>query len=240
MVRLLTERGYAFTTTSEREIVRDIKEKLCYVASDFEHELAGSTRSNTVEKNYELPDGHVISVGNERFRCPEALFAPSMIGREDAGISQMIYNTIMKCDMDVRKELYGNIVLSGGRSSMALCSRRFHIRYRLPRHHHVSGHCRSDREGHEGAGTFDDAREDHCTSGTEVRRLDWRFDSQFAVHVRKHVDFETRVRRIGPVDRASKMFLVVCSSVLCIKDENKLCHRQSIFETVISLLDALS
>ena len=119
MVRLLTERGNAFTTSSEREIVRDIKERLCYVASDFEQELAASTRSNSVEKNYELPDGQVITVGNERFRCPEALFTPSMIGREDAGISHMIYNTIMKCDIDVRKELYGNIVLSGGRSSMA-------------------------------------------------------------------------------------------------------------------------
>jgi actin-related protein len=114
MVRLLTERGHAFTTTSEREIVRDIKEKLCYVASDFEQELAASTSSNTIEKNYELPDGQIITVGNERFRCPEALFAPSMVGREEDGIAQMVYKTIMKCDIDVRKELYANTVLSGG------------------------------------------------------------------------------------------------------------------------------
>jgi actin, other eukaryote len=115
LVRLLMERGHTFTTTSEREIVRDIKEKLCYVANDFQQELARSVDSNVMEKNYQLPDGQMISVGNERFRCPEVLFTPSMIGREQAGISHMIYDTIMKCDMDVRKELYGNIVLSGGK-----------------------------------------------------------------------------------------------------------------------------
>jgi actin-related protein len=115
MVRLLTERGYAFTSTSEREIVRDIKEKLCYIAPDFEHALATATASNTIETNYELPDGSIITIGNERFRCPEALFAPSMVGREEEGIAQMVYKTIMKCDIDVRKELYANTVLSGGK-----------------------------------------------------------------------------------------------------------------------------
>jgi actin-related protein len=114
LMKILTERGYLFVTSAEREVIREVKEKLGYVALDYEQELLLCASSAEQEKTYELPDGHVITLRNERFRCAEALFQPSFLGMESPGVHEITYNSIMKCDIDIRKDLYSNIVLSGG------------------------------------------------------------------------------------------------------------------------------
>ncbi len=112
--RLLRLRGSFFTSSSEREIARDIKEKLCYVATDPEKEIAISKKVAKIEREYVLPDGAKISLNNERFMAPECLFNPSLIGKELESIDEIIVGAISECDVDLRRDLYSNIVLSGG------------------------------------------------------------------------------------------------------------------------------
>jgi len=112
--RILRERNYILTSPSEKEIVREIKEKSCYVAMDYEEELQKAKKSSELEQNFELPDGQVITIGNERFRCPEVLFNPSVVGVYQEGIDKLTFSSIMKCESEIQRELFNNIVISGG------------------------------------------------------------------------------------------------------------------------------
>eukprot|EP00347_Sterkiella_histriomuscorum_P015020 403358614 len=111
---LLAKRGYNFTTAAELEIVRDIKEKMCYVVNNYEEALKEADESHACEKNYELPDGRKILIGYERFKCAEILFSPQHAGHDLEGVHKYTYDSVMKCDVDVRRDLFQNIILSGG------------------------------------------------------------------------------------------------------------------------------
>ncbi len=115
-IKLLLLRGYAFNRTADFETVRQIKEKVCYVAHDIQVERNLALETTCLMENFTLPDGRVIKIGRERFEAPEAMFNPSLIDSEKAGMADMVFDMIQSADIDTRAEYYKHIVLSGGSS----------------------------------------------------------------------------------------------------------------------------
>jgi actin len=114
LARILTESGTSLINPSELENAREIKEKCAYVAVDYQEELLKSE----IKEKYELPDGRYVFMSGDRFRCAEGLFTPSMFGKENLGIHELVYSSIMKCDIDLRSLFYTSIVLSGGNTML--------------------------------------------------------------------------------------------------------------------------
>jgi len=115
-IKLLLLRGYAFNRTADFETVRQIKERVCYVAADIQQERMLALETTCLMERFTLPDGRVINVGRERFEAPEALFDPSLIDSEKPGVAKMVFEMVQSADIDLRTSLYKHIVLSGGSS----------------------------------------------------------------------------------------------------------------------------
>ena len=130
------------------------------------------TESHEIEWTYDMLDGNVITIGSEMLRCPEMLFKPHFDGMEYEGIDETVYDSIMKCDIDVRRELYGNIVLSRGRRCFL-------------------GWERETEQGDRSAGDCVD--ECDCARGAEVRSMGWRIDSSISCDVLINGDQDGRV-----------------------------------------------
>lgn len=111
---LLRRSGHVFHTSAEREIVRKIKEKECYLSQHPQKDEQNDHDKTSPQHQYKLPDGSTISLGAERFRAPEILFNPTLIGLEYPGIHELLAQSINRADMDLRQTLFSSIVLSGG------------------------------------------------------------------------------------------------------------------------------
>merc|ERR1712196_648086 len=145
-------------TTAERESAKKIKEDLCYVSNDF----AGK------EKQFEMPDGTIVTVHNQMIRCPELMFKPSLDGKEMMGLHELTKKTVNDCDLDVRKDLLGNVVMSGGTTMFPNMPER------------LQAELQGLVPGHQGQG--------HCSSRAHDLCLDWRIHPGVSVHLQPHVD----------------------------------------------------
>ncbi|XP_045707565.1 actin-related protein T3 isoform X1 [Phyllostomus hastatus] len=112
LTMLLKDHGIMLLGAADRKTVADIKETSCYVAMNYEEEIA--KKSSAIEKVYQLPDGKMVKLHDQLFRCPEALFSPSLMNLETPGIDKMCFSSIMKCDSDLRNSFFSNIILAGG------------------------------------------------------------------------------------------------------------------------------
>lgn len=101
LIKLLMLRGYAFNSSADFELVREIKEDLCYVSIQIGKERKLAQDTTVLDKEYKLPDGTTIQVGRERFEAPEILMNPGLIEKEDPGMPEMIYNAIVGCPLDI-------------------------------------------------------------------------------------------------------------------------------------------
>ncbi|MBN2151382.1 MAG: rod shape-determining protein [Candidatus Lokiarchaeota archaeon] len=109
----LMQEGISLNFSAQKEILRDIKEKLCYVAEDLNVESQNAYRTN-IRRPYTLPDGTVIQIGNSRFMAPEILFTPGMLGYNTMSITQAIIDSVSKVPPEIKRAMLDNIVLSGG------------------------------------------------------------------------------------------------------------------------------
>lgn len=115
MQKLLLGSGINMQSASEMEIVKDMKEKLCYVAQDYDAETEQATKSSEHDQQYTMPDKSVVTVpATVRMGCPELLFNPSKWGNSEKSMPGLAWASITASDIDVRKELCKNVIMSGG------------------------------------------------------------------------------------------------------------------------------
>jgi len=111
------------STTAESDFCGRMKEEVCYVSnvptgeSDYDVGSGGASgggSGDTPKAQYQLPDGQVIDLSNERHRASEVLFQPSLIGSEEKAVHDVLLTSILQSDMDLRSTLFSNVVLAGG------------------------------------------------------------------------------------------------------------------------------
>jgi actin-related protein len=107
LIKLLNEKGFVLNKSSNREIIREMKEKICFVSGNYEDDLKKSLNGDNV-KEYELPDNNKIKINEEMFKCTEILFKPKLFELDSPSIVDVCFNSIEKCEKEMQKIFYSN------------------------------------------------------------------------------------------------------------------------------------
>ena len=117
LISLLSEKKYNINTMTKKLKINEIKERYCRVSYDFENEIREAGEEGNLEERIKLPDGEEIILELEKLKCPEALFRPNFFNKSDInmrGLHDECCASIQQIDVEIRKDLYSNIVLAGG------------------------------------------------------------------------------------------------------------------------------
>ncbi len=144
MQLLLRRSGLLFTTTAESDLVKSMKEQVGYLTPT--PSLDGNLEKDS-KTQYQLPDGQVVTLSSERYMAPSVLFDPSLIGSEEPGAADVLVNSILKSDIDLRSTLFSQIVLSGGTTLFPGFGDRmlYEVRARTPAHTRIRISAPPDR-----------------------------------------------------------------------------------------------
>ena len=138
---LLNRKGYELKNSDGFQITKKIKEELC--------EIFPQEQENNLEiKNYTLPDDSIIEIGDERRLAPEILFNPLIREYEYPGIQEILAESINKTNVDLKLQLYGSILLSGGNTNIKGMKERIYkeIKKIAPKNAKVRLHTPSNPE----------------------------------------------------------------------------------------------
>jgi actin len=126
MAQLLNEINPKFLNNSFKTTVEDIKHKVCFCCSSSEIFNEKLKDHFNHPFDYELPDGCKITIKEPRFKCPEIIFQPSLIYKIGDNLPLSCWNSIEKCDEDIRELLLENIILTGGSSKITNLKERLY------------------------------------------------------------------------------------------------------------------
>jgi centractin len=140
----LRRAGLCLTTTAESDLAKTVKEDVCFLTPTPVADDATEKDSKTL---YQLPDGQTVTLSSERYQAPNVLFDPSLVGSEEPGAADVLVNSIMKSDMDLRSKLFSQIVVAGGSTlTPGFGDRLLHeVRARSPGHSRIRISAPPDR-----------------------------------------------------------------------------------------------